>query len=315
MTADAVERALDRLRAWGETLEGPSVGLGALLRPRAPGADATARVRRVGQPVADLPLWLAADLPGLPADAIDAAVDAAVCGYLYVGLLDRRIDAEDREDDPAGPASDDLLAHRLFARHVSALGRVTGDRRLWALFDDAWRAHAEGVAHHRRDRRRSAAPHPEAFARSVRRARPMVLPGAALLLAAGAGERLPRLQAVVGHSTRAAQLFDDLVDARDDLRAGFYTAVVRRLGGLDGPTALDIALATGAGEAIVDEARGALDAARHEARAAGFVTLDRGLGREYDRIGAFARRVAHTLGALFGDPEPRPQETRPWAST
>lgn len=313
--SDLLQAAVGRLRGWSSGLpEGSAQRLRALMAPRSSGAVEVDRFRRVAQPVGDLPIWLAADVDA-PAGAVDAGIDAALAGYLYVGLRDAAIDSEDGAGTSA-PPDDERLTHRLFTRHAAALGRAANDAALWDLFDRVWQEHATAVMLHRALRRADASIEPSAqLDASARRARPIVLPGAAVLWAAGQGAEADRLVALVEHTTRAAQLFDDLVDARDDLAAGSMTSVVRRLDGAQGAAALNLALATGRGEAVLDDAISELITARHIARSSDWMTLDRGLAREIERIGAFRRRIDDVLATLMSGLQPTTKETTAWAST
>ena len=72
------------------------------------------------------------------------------------------------------------------------------------------------------------------FDRVLRRSQPLEIPAAAVLTFADRWDLSDGLADIVRHLTKATQLFDDLIDAPDDLAAGNYTWMVRRLGGLDG---------------------------------------------------------------------------------
>lgn len=281
------DAALDGLRRWGAGPDGER--LRALMAPRA-GADPLARFRRVAQPVVDLPIWLARDV-GAGAAATRAAAEAALAGYLYVGLLDGVFDGA------AAYPEDGPLAERLFALHRARLAAAGGVDA--ALFDACWQAFVDGSARRMAATRIDAEYGPADFDASVARARPLALPAAALL---DDTDDVAALVELVEHSTRAAQLFDDLVDAEADRAAGRYTGVVRRLGGLDGPETLRRTLHLGGGaDSVLGAALVALDDGRAVARRRGWAAVHAGLAAEQTRVRAYRRALAGALAeAIFG---------------
>lgn len=79
---------------------------------------------------------------------------------------------------------------------------------------------------------------PEEFEMVLDRSQPLEIPGNAVLSMKGCWDRTGQHVELVRHLTRATQLFDDFVDAPDDLAAGNFTWMVRRLGGREGGQAL-----------------------------------------------------------------------------
>jgi hypothetical protein len=75
---------------------------------------------------------------------------------------------------------------------------------------------------------------PDEFEMVLDRSQPLEIPGDAVLSIKGCWDTSGQFAETVRHLTRATQLFDDFVDAPDDLAAGNFTWMVRRLGGLEG---------------------------------------------------------------------------------
>ncbi|HVE85061.1 MAG TPA: hypothetical protein VND93_19555 [Myxococcales bacterium] len=265
-------------------------------------ADALHSFTRVAQPVVHLPLWVAEAAaargrPPAPA-AIEAAVAAAVLGYLCAQVQDAVIDGEE-----AAPGRAMLLAHALFAAHGAALDRAAGPSpELSRLREEKWMAYAGALAVEARSSRGEAPMDEAAFDGILRRSHPLVLPGAALLAAAGLWELVAPLEELVAWSTRAAQLFDDLVDAVDDLRAGRFTWVVRRLGGERGERALVRRLYLEGGfDEIAGEALSALASAEAAAGALGMRAGGAALAGDGRRIQEARAGVAKALARqIFG---------------
>ncbi|WP_437980264.1 hypothetical protein [Sorangium sp. So ce117] len=249
----------------GAAFEAFSAGRG-LDFEKAPLANFT----RTAQPVVHLPVWaaLAARASGgaVPEGAAAAAVDAATFGYLCAQIQDDGIEGR---LGPPGPWV--LLAHALFAEHHAAMGRAAGPAGeiLWSRYAERWTRYARGAA---------LLGEP-ALARDVERdcardrSGPLVLPAAVLLARSGQADRLEELEELVRFSTEAAQLFDDLRDARDDLAHGRMTYVVRRWGGDEGEKAMLARIYLEGGfDQVLDEALAALCRAERAAAALGMDT-------------------------------------------
>jgi hypothetical protein len=307
LEAPALAAALSgRLMAWRSQL-GPR--LAAALEARVfPGGlpdegALLAHLSRVAQPVAWLPIWVAEALaddgtpPGAAA-ALDAA-EASMFGYLYARAVDAVVDG-----DGLAPVDAQLLADALFARHQVALAGVApAGAPFWPLFQRRWLAAGEALLLERA-LARGGGVDAAGFERVLDRSRPLLLPGAALLARCGRWGWLTQLSALVDHSTRAAQLFDDLLDVQEDLAAGNCTWVARRFGGAEDPAGVGYRLIVEGGfDAVVAEVRGELSSA---AALAGGLGMARGQAALLEAGERAERTRQETLdrvfAQLFGSP-------------
>ncbi|XXY46119.1 hypothetical protein WME91_39560 [Sorangium sp. So ce269] len=253
---------------------------------------------RAAQPVVHLPIWTARVLVArgvaLPGGALEAAVDAAVFGYLCAQVEDDGL-----EGRLGQPALWVLLAHALFAWHQSALVSAAGANPVfWSRYSDLWLRYAGaasvlgGAGPDLGTERASA----------LDRAGPLVLPAGALLMRTGDVDLLSTLEELVQNSTDAAQLFDDLIDASTDLQHGRKTYVVRAMAGEQGEEVLRRRLYLEGGfEAVIDEALAALQKAEDAASALGMTDALRSFGDDKARIKASRHEFLTVLEkAIFG---------------
>ena len=127
---------------------------------------------------------------------------------------------------------------------------------------------------------------------------PLVLPAAALFVRAGREQQLPALEALVYNSTDSAQLYDDLLDASDDLERGRQTYVVRSMGGQHGAETLRRSLYLRGGfHAVLQEALAALDAAREKAEELGMRDASDAFVVDAQRMEDSGRRLIEALEA------------------
>jgi hypothetical protein len=299
------ERVAAHLHAFRSSL-GPLLGAELEAFERRAGLDLDANpalhFSRVAQPVARLPLWVAevADARGrpIPEPVVWAAVEAAVMGYLYAQVQDEIVDG------PGGvPPAAMLLGHALFTRHQAALVPVAAGRPVfWRLYEAKWLAYGEALALERAVNRGDGDVDRACFERILGRSHPLVIPGAALLAHADLWELCPSLERLVQHSTMAAQLFDDAIDAPADLADGNRTWVVRRLGGAQGADALRRNLYAGGGlDEIVDEALAELRRAQEVAAALGMTAAERAFTLDARHMEDTCRAAARALAEqLFG---------------
>ena len=216
-------------------------------------------------PVLELPVWIVGHLARCgaaapPGRALNLA-EAAAAGYLRVRIED------DWFDEGVGePGEAAMLAQALFARHGALLApELRAGGEFWALFEEVWLGYGEAMLLERRLHRGEAPHDAEAFRRVLARSRPLVLPAAAALFAAGRPEDLGALERVVEALAAAHQLFTDLLHAQRDRAQGNTTHVLFRLGARGGgdAAALGAALFAGGGfDAIMGDARAELSRAQ-----------------------------------------------------
>jgi hypothetical protein len=115
----------------------------------------------------------------------------------------------------------------------------------------------------------------------------------------GRWEMVDRFARMVRHINTATQLFDDFIDAPDDLESGNLTWMVRRLGGLDGGRALRRGMISGWDD-VVAEIRLESDAAAEIADDLGVVNVRRWVASRQSVIDRAAGRM---FGILFGEGE------------
>jgi len=209
------------------------------------------------QPVLVTPLWLAE-----PRSLSDAALADVLAGS-WLGYAAVRVQDDWMDEDLGEPAEAMMLAQAFLAAHTAALARVVGDHAgFWALFEEVWAGYGDAMLLEATLLGRDAVYGPAEEAAVLQRSRPLVLPSAALLAATGDWAQLPDLEELVARSVRAAQTFNDAMDAREDLRGGRFTPAVRRFGGLDGEGALMRQLIVDGGlDTLFGESRDDLNAA------------------------------------------------------
>jgi hypothetical protein len=265
-------------------------------------ADPLRNFTRTAQPVVHLPVWTAravvargAELPG---GSLEAAVDAAVFGYLCAQVEDDGL--EDRSGPPARWV---LLSHALLVRHQAALVSAAGAApAFWSRYTDRWLRYAGAAS-----ALAGAGPERGAERAAARdRACPLLLPAAALLTRTGQVDLLGRLEDMVQGSTDAAQLFDDLLDAPEDLRRARSTYVVRTMGGEQGAEALRRRLYLEGGfDAVLDEALAALAKALDAAAAIDMTDAVQSFAADAARMDAARRELLDALErSIFGEARP-----------
>ena len=190
----------------------------------------------LGHPLFELPVWLdnaTREEGEIRPDALLDICESSLCGYLSVRAEDDYFDGG--WDDPNGAM---MLSGFFRARHQALLAPLVSDRRFWARFESLWQGYGEAMLLERELHHPDNHYGPAEFDVVLDRSQPLEIPGDAVLAIKGRWERTDRLADMVAHLTKATQLFDDFIDAPDDLAAGNFTWMVRRLGGLEGAQAL-----------------------------------------------------------------------------
>ncbi len=253
----------ERLRDWADALS-PELGeaFSALMAGSGVGADAGAEkyLSPLSQPVPLLPVWLG---PGLSDAVLLDIVESGLCGYLHVRVQDDRFDEGRGDADTALVLSTSLLVrhHVLLTTHIS-------DSVYWALHARRWQAYAEAMLLERRLARGEGEYDEAAFDRVLDRSRPLVLPGAAVLVLGGRGGEVAVLEDLVSAAVSAHQRFDDLVDASEDFARGRRTSLIAESGAQSADT-LTTWLARVGVDRVVERARGDLRAGHLAASALG----------------------------------------------
>lgn len=212
----------------------------------------------LGHPLFELPIWVdAATGEGgrLGSGELGDIAESALSGYLSVRAEDDFFDEVTGEPRPV------MMLSSLFrVRHLALLGSHVDDARFWSRVAELWRAYGEAMLLEHGLHRKESDYGDADFEAVLDRSQPLEIPGLAVLAMKGRWDLADDLSHMVRHLVTATQLFDDLVDAPGDLRAGNYTPTVRRLGGLDGLPSLARALILAADD-VVAESEGELDEA------------------------------------------------------
>lgn len=268
---EAGEESLRRINSFVEGLGGELGALASDLMARhgyAIDADRGGpHLNALGHPLFELPLWLAAT------SGIDRAVlldicESGLCGYLSVRAEDDYFDGH--WDQPAAAM---MLSTVFRVRHQVLLAPLVRDRRFWIRFERLWHSYAEAMLLERGLHHPGRQYGPHEFDRVLNRSQPLEIPGDAVLSITGHWDHTSKLSGLVRHLTKATQLFDDFIDAPDDLADRNFTWVVRRLGGLEGEQALRRGM-IGRCDEIVAEAEAELDGALQIATELGMVGID-----------------------------------------
>jgi hypothetical protein len=254
-------------------------------------------------PVLSLPLWVpgpegpanAEPRPTLTPPAARLA-EAAAVGYLRVRVEDDWLD-----EGVGEPGEVMLLSGALFSRHAALLAaEVPAGSAFWQLFEEVWVGYGEAMLLERRLHRGEAPHDVEAFRRVLARSRPLILPPAAALFAAGRAAEVEPLDRFVGALAAAHQLFTDVLHAEKDRGHGNITHVLHRIGG--GAPGMDAAalraelFARGGFDRIVAEALAELERAREAAGALAMPEATRYLDR---RARAMREIQTEVFQALF----------------
>jgi hypothetical protein len=156
-------------------------------------------------------------------------LESSLCGYLSVRAEDDYFDGD--WDEPKAAM---MLSAVFRARHQALLARHVSDHRFWDRFEEVWRGYADAMLRESELNDASSEYGPDDFDRVLLRSQPLELPVNAVLSLKGRWELTSLSSKLVRHLAKATQLFDDFVDAPNDLALGNYTWMVRRLGGKDG---------------------------------------------------------------------------------
>ena len=156
-------------------------------------------------------------------------LESSLCGYLSVRAEDDYFDGD--WDEPKAAM---MLSAVFRARHHALLARHVSDYRFWDRFEEVWRGYADAMLRESELNDASFEYGPDDFDRVLLRSQPLELPVNAVLSLKGRWELASLGSELVRHLTKATQLFDDFVDAPNDLASGNYTWMVRRLAGKDG---------------------------------------------------------------------------------
>lgn len=212
----------------------------------------------LGHPLIGLPVWVAnaTGLEGeVTAETLSDICESSLCGYLSVRAEDDYFDGDSDE-----PEATMMLSAFFRARHQALLAPIVSDRRFWDRFQSLWLDYAEAMLLERALHDPRSQYGREEFDVVLNRSQPLEIPGNAVLSIAGRWDLAGHLSELVRHLTKATQLFNDFVDAPDDLAVGNYTWMVRRLGGLHGKESLSHGMIT-MGDDIVAEVGEELDRA------------------------------------------------------
>lgn len=145
-------------------------------------------------------------------------------------------------------------------RHVSLLARRVTEETFWDRFDEVWAGYANAMLLESQLNDPSNQFTPTQFDMVMARSQPLEIPANAVLSLKGRWGQAALITELVRHLTEATQIFDDFVDAPDDLAAGNHTLMVRRLGGASGERALRRRMIEECDE-VLAEAADALDRA------------------------------------------------------
>jgi hypothetical protein len=204
----------------------------------------------LGHPLLQLPIWVDAAVDeSLDVDTMSDILESSLCGYLSVRAEDDYFDGD--WDDPKAAM---MLSAVFRARHHALLARHVSDDRFWDRFEEVWRGYADAMLRESELNDASSEYGPDDFDRVLLRSQPLELPVNAVLSLKGRWELASLSSELVRHLAKATQLFDDFVDAPNDLAAGNYTWMVRRLGGRDGEGPLRRSMVEGCDQVFAEAA-------------------------------------------------------------
>ena len=204
----------------------------------------------LGHPLLQLPIWvdMAVD-ERLDEDTMSDILESSLCGYLSVRAEDDYFDGD--WDDPKAAM---MLSAVFRARHHALLALHVSDDRFWDRLEEVWRGYADAMLRESELNDASSEYGPDDFDRVLLRSQPLELPVNAVLSLKGRWELASLSSELVRHLAKATQLFDDFVDAPNDLAAGNYTWMVRRLGGRDGEGPLRRSMVEGCDQVFAEAA-------------------------------------------------------------
>lgn len=190
----------------------------------------------LGQPLFELPIWIdsATDDVGMLGHGVMQGICfSSLFGYLSVRADDDYFDGH--WDDPGAAM---MLSTVFRIRHQTLLAEHTDHRQFWGRFEELWRGYAEAMLVEASLHDAKNHYGPAEFDLVLNRSQPLEIPAIAVLALKDRWEEARSVTLLVGHLAKATQIFDDFVDAPQDLASGNYTWMVRRLGGLDGDASL-----------------------------------------------------------------------------
>jgi len=250
----------------------------------------------LGHPLFELPLWLAAR-GGIDRTPLLDICESSLCGYLSVRAEDDYFDGH--WDQPEAAM---MLSTVFRVRHQVLLAPLVRARGFWMRFERLWHAYGEAMLQERALHDPGRQYGPDEFDTVLNRSQPLEIPGGAVLSITGHWDQNSKLSGLVRHLTKATQLFDDFIDAPDDLADRNFTWVVRRLGGLEGEQALRRGM-IGRCDEIVAEAEGELDGALRIATDLGMVGIDDWVEERKHIMNRASQRMYETLlQAIAGGP-------------
>lgn len=188
----------------------------------------------LGHPLMQLPIWIdSASASPLDDQVLADIHESSLCGYLAVRAED------DYFDGPGGdPETAMMLANAFRSRHLSMIARHTSDHRLWSRVDVLWQQYSDAMLFEKKSNEPASDYRSEDFDRILLRSQPLEIPADVVLLLKGRWEEIGLVGRLVAHLAKATQIFDDFVDAPEDLAMGNHTFMVRRLNGEQGEQAL-----------------------------------------------------------------------------
>ena len=183
----------------------------------------------LAQPIVLVPRWAAqaAAVVGKAVDRglVEAAAAAGAIGYYAVRFQDDLVD--EGIGDPAAVA---VLSSAVLAAAQSTLGSMGPTVRFWEWHCEVMLRYAEAMQFEAEIRSKPDGYDEAAFGRVLDRSRPLVVPGVAVLDAAGTWPLQPDFEQMIMAATGALQINNDLGHAVKDLNQGNRTWVHTLLG-------------------------------------------------------------------------------------
>ena len=169
-----------------------------------------------------VPRWAAQAAAGVgeavDGGVIETAAAAGAIGYYAVRLQDDLVD--EGVGDPAAVA---VLSSAVLAAAQSALGSMGLSVKFWEWQSDVMLRYAEAMQFEAEIRSNPDGYDEAAFERVLDRSRPLVVPGVAVLDAAGTWPLQPDFEQMIVAATGALQINNDLGHAVKDLNQGNRT--------------------------------------------------------------------------------------------
>ncbi len=210
----------------------------------------------LAQPIVLVPRWAAQAAAGVgeavDGGVIETAAAAGAIGYYAVRLQDDLVD--EGIGDPAAVA---VLSSAVLAAAQSALGSMGLSVKFWEWQSDVMLRYAEAMQFEAEIRSKPDGYDEAAFERVLDRSRPLVVPGVAVLDAAGTWPLQPDFEQMIMAATGALQINNDLGHAVKDLNQGNRTWVHTLLG-VSAGTTLNRGRLIGGVDRVLDRMRGRL---------------------------------------------------------